>query len=173
MSGAAELHLREVQDQHFAWLLGERDAVDDLVEPPGGVDDKAVLKIVRKLAADLHATGCRAHWLIVNGNEIVGLCGFIHSPTDTGEAEIGYGVAPSRRGQGIATRAVGLIVQKVRASGAVSTLIAQTAVSNPTSQIVLERNGFIEASRGYNAEDGDVICWTKQLGKEAIAGSVH
>ena len=132
----ADLRLQEVTDSHFAWLLGERPAPDELTQAPGGVDEKCVISLLRDLTADLHRAGCRSHWLIVDGVEVVGLCGFKRPPDPSGEAEIGYDVAESRRNRGYATRAVGLMLHRGRQEGA-STLVAETAISNLASQRVL------------------------------------
>jgi RimJ/RimL family protein N-acetyltransferase len=99
----------------------------------------------------------------VNCTEIVGLCGFKHPPNPSGKAEIGYSVAASRRGQGIATRAVALMLQQVCDYKGVSTLMVETAEDNRASQLVLERNGFVHTGRRDDTEDGTVICWAKSI----------
>ncbi len=158
----ADLRLQEATDDHFAWLLGERLAPDGLTEAPGGVDERFVISLLRDLTATLRRTGCRSHWLIVDGGEVVGLCGFKRPPSSSGEAEIGYGVAKSRRGRGYATQAVALMLNKGRQEGA-STLVAETAIFNPASQLVLERNGFDPAGTRHDSEDGDLILWAKAV----------
>ncbi len=158
----ADIRLHEVRDDHFAWLLGERSAPDGLAEPPGGVDEKFVISLVRGLTATLHKAGCHSHWLIVDGEEVVGLCGFKGPPSPSGEAEIGYGIAESRRGRGYATWAVALMLERGPREGA-STLTAETATSNPASQLVLERNGFKQVGARNDLEDGDLIVWANTL----------
>ena len=160
--GHAALRLHEVTDEHFAWLLGERAAPDPLTEAPGGVDEKFVVSLLRDLVKILHQAGCRSHWLIVDDAEVVGLCGFKRPPSPSGEAEIGYGVAQSRRGRGHATRAVALMVERARQEGA-STLVAESAVANPASRLVLERNGFTRTGTRHDPDDGDLLLWTKVL----------
>lgn len=158
----ADIRLHEVTDDHFAWLLGERPAPDGLTEPPGGVDEKFVVSLLRDLTAALHQAGCRSHWLVVDGREVVGLCGFKRPPSSSGEAEIGYGIAESRRSRGYATRAVALMLAEGRKEGA-STLVAETAISNPASQLVLERNGFDRIGARSDPEDGNLIIWARIL----------
>ncbi len=157
-----DLRLQEVTDDHFAWMLGERPAPDGLTEAPGGVDEDVVILLLRDLAANLHRAGCRSHWLIIDGVEVVGLCGFKRPPGLSGEAEIGYGIAKSCRNRGYATRAVGLMLDRGRREGA-STLVAETTVSNPASQRVLERNGFYRRGTRRDDEDGDLLIWAKVL----------
>lgn len=75
-----DLRLHEIRDEHFAWLLGECGPSDGLTEAPGGVDDRFVISLLRDLTAALHRAGCRGHWLIIDGMEVVGLCGFKRLP---------------------------------------------------------------------------------------------
>ncbi len=154
-------YLLPVTDDHFAWLLSDRAAQDGLRSPPGGVDEHGVLKMLRRATARLHAAGCHASWLIVDQHEVVGLCGFKRPANTAGAAEIGYGVAQSRRRQGYATMAVGLLIREVAETKAASRLLAETATSNLESQRVLERNGFSIDGARHSAEDGDLILWSR------------
>ena len=156
-------HLQEANDQHFAWLLGETAPPDGLAAPPDGVDGRAVLSVIRHLVASLHSAGCRSHWLIVDGAEVVGLCGFKRPPDPSGTAEIGYGVAISRRGKGFATQAVALMLDKAYDIESVLRLTAETAEDNVASQVVLERNGFFRTGRRHDAEDGNLSQWMRAV----------
>ena len=156
------IRLHEVTDPHFAWLLGECDTPDGLIEAPGGVDERAVISMLRDLTASLHQVGCQSHWLIVVEREVVGLCGFKRPPTSTGEAEIGYGIARSRRGMGYASQAIALMVNRARQEGVVK-LVAETATSNHASQVVLEKNGFSRIGMRHDIEDGELILWSTSL----------
>lgn len=159
----AVTHLQEATDQHFVWLLGEIAPPGGLTAPSDGVDGKAVLSVIRHLVASLHSAGCRSHWLIVDGSEVVGLCGFKRPPDASGMAEIGYGVAVSRRGKGFATHAVALMLDKARDIEGVLGFTAETAEDNLASQVALERNGFSRTGRRHDAEDGDLIQWRKAV----------
>ena len=150
-------------DEHFAWLLGKAKAPDGLAQPPGGVDDESVIKLLRRVTAMLHSADCRSHWLIVHESEVVGLCGFKRPPDAAGAAEIGYGVAATRRGQGFATRAVALMVSEAQRDSKVLRLLAETAEDNHPSQSVLASNGFVETGRRQDIEDGRLILWAKSL----------
>jgi RimJ/RimL family protein N-acetyltransferase len=70
-------------------------------------------------------------------------------------------VAQSRRRQGYATMAVGLLIREVAETKAASRLLAETATSNLESQRVLERNGFSIDGARHSAEDGDLILWSR------------
>ena len=155
--------LLQVTDDHFSWLLGERGPPDDgLTEPPGGIDGKVVLAMLRSLTARLHRAGCHSHWLVVDNGEVVGLCGFKRPPSPRGEVEIGYGIAESRRRLGYATAAVALMVARSSRDG-VSMLSAETTSANIASQLVLERNGFDRVGARYDDEDGALVLWTKAV----------
>lgn len=151
--------LLEVDDSHFAWMLGRRDSpVGGLTLPPGGIDGPETLRIVRGMSRVLRATGSKASWMMVAEGEAVGLCSYKQPPKD-GRVEIGYGVAASRRGRGHATRAVSAMLDYARTDPAVSRVIAETAVANIASQRTLERNGFTRYGAGRDPDDGPTILW--------------
>lgn len=80
---------------------------------------------------------------------VVGDVGFHAPPDERGVVEIGYGLAPSARGQGLASRAVRLLVESALARPNVAHVIAETTLDNPASVRVLEACGFaLIATRG-------------------------
>lgn len=82
-------------------------------------------------------------WLVVTDTGlIVGGVGFHGAPDEKGRAEIGYGIAGSFRGRGVATAAV-VQLRSLPALPGVTALVAHTDPDNPASQRVLERNGFV------------------------------
>ncbi len=144
-----------------ALIAHEIPAKSGLTVPPDGVDDAVVLGIVRDLTSRAAARGTRATWAIVAMDEIVGLCSYVREAIDR-EVEIGYGIAASRRGRGFATAAVAALIPIARADGFVA-LVAQTAVANPASARVLEKNGFIETGGRVDPEDGELVLWRLSL----------
>lgn len=154
-------HLVAADDRHFAWLLGETGGTGEFRIPPGGVEEFDILLLVRGFADLLRRQGCHAHWLIVAGDEIVGLCGLKRAPV-AGRAEIGYGIAASRRGRSHATKAVALALNPIADLG-VTTLTAETTAGNSGSEIVLERNGFARAGWRDDPEDGRLTLWERRL----------
>ena len=155
--------LLEICDDDFAWMLGERPApVPRLALPDDGIDVPEILRIVRAMTQRLHAAGCRGSWMIVSGNEVVGLCSYKQPPKDN-VVEIGYGVAPIHRGQGHATRAVAAMLDYARADQAVGCVTASTALANLASQTALARNGFVKTGTGHDSEDGDLVFWACDL----------
>jgi RimJ/RimL family protein N-acetyltransferase len=73
--------------------------------------------------------------------EVVGGAGF-HAPPQGGVVVIGYGIAESREGRGLATAAVRQLVEKARIAGGAHRIEATTALDNVASQRVLEKAGF-------------------------------
>jgi RimJ/RimL family protein N-acetyltransferase len=90
-----------------------------------------------------------------------GLCiggiGFKGGLDATGAVEIGYGIAPSRQGQGFMTEAVARVCDLAREAGALS-VTAETDAANSASQRVLEKCGFLQF-----ANDDSSIWWRLNL----------
>jgi RimJ/RimL family protein N-acetyltransferase len=156
--------LVEALDGHFAWMLGEAPAPDfGLRLPPDGVDAPEILHLLRAMNARLRAAGCRGSWLIVAGDEVVGLYGYKLPPNREGRVEIGYGIAMGHRGYRYASRAVAAMIEQARSDGSISILTAATATANVVSQQVLERNSFVRTGTSYDPDDGELIWWQRRL----------
>jgi RimJ/RimL family protein N-acetyltransferase len=155
--------LIEAEDGHFLWMLEGKGPFGGLALPEGGVDHPAVLKYLRRTAANLHDHPGGGSWLVVDGGEVVGLCGYKRRPTPEGEVEIGYGIVASRRGRGLATAAVASMLERARQDPGIARLTAETAVDNIGSQRVLEKNGFDRAGRRTDPEDGVLILWQQAV----------
>ena len=83
--------LIEAKDEHFAWML-EGDFAGprfDLTLPPGGVDTRSTLELLRKMTGKLLNQFGRGTWLVIEGNEVVGLCGYKQPPDSNGTVAIG------------------------------------------------------------------------------------
>jgi [ribosomal protein S5]-alanine N-acetyltransferase len=103
-------------------------------------------------------------YLIVStsGNTIVGACGFKSAPIN-GSVGIGYGVARSQRGRGIATSAVRQLLQFATTEGTVQQVVAEILPENAASSQVVNRLGF---SKGHTLVDPDgeiVVHWAWQV----------
>lgn len=89
----------------------------------------------------------------------VGGCRFKGSPVD-GSVEIGYGMAKSERGRGIATAAVAKLIEMASSTGEVRQVVAHILPSNIASSKVVTKLGF---SKGHSFVDSDgelVVHWT-------------
>ena len=156
------IDLVATEDTDFEWMLGGEPGRPGLTLPPGGVDDEKTLHIVRQMNAALLRAHDRGAWMIVRRGEVVGLCGYIRPPV-AGEVEIGFGIAASRRNQGCARAAVAAMLEAASADPLVSAVIARTAVNNPASQRVLERNAFTPVGADHDASDGELILWRRTV----------
>ena len=75
-----------------------------------------------------------------------------------GAAEIGYAVAPSRQGRGIATFVVRELLSQARAAG-LRTVVAHTLAAESASTTVLKRCGFSKVAELLDPVDGPVWRW--------------
>jgi RimJ/RimL family protein N-acetyltransferase len=117
-----------------------------------------VLQMLSNLASEVHAQFAPSAWMIVEDDEVVGLCSVVRVPRE-GDVHIGYGVAPSRQRRGVTTRTIAALLDWGRGDPRVASISAETSVENIASQRVLERNGFVRTGERIDAEDGAVICW--------------
>lgn len=123
--------------------------------------------VVARRALDRLAAGIAAHWcgtfLIVDATDarILGGCGFKGDPVD-GQVEILYGVAPARRGQGIATAAVKALLALALEQGA-SDVLAEMVPGNLPSIRTVERCGFVPAGRRVASDGAEVVQWRVSL----------
>ena len=145
------IRIRRMAEADFDWL--ESDAA-----PRGGLSvasglaDPVLLQILRPLPAN---------WVAIAGDEVVAILS-AKTPLDSDEVEIGYGVAESRRGRGIASAAIAALLAELRELG-VHAAIAETSEDNGPSQRVLERNGFERSGGRIDDEDGPMQLWRRDL----------
>jgi [ribosomal protein S5]-alanine N-acetyltransferase len=94
--------------------------------------------------------------LFVTGEppELVGWGGFKGAPKE-GIVELGYAIAPDRRGRGLATAAAEAMVAEAFDDPEVSAVIAHTLPERNASNRVLEKVGF--HLDGEAAEDGERV----------------
>jgi ribosomal-protein-alanine N-acetyltransferase len=137
-----------VEPASSAWLEALADGDDEFtrrfgiaVAPGWAVYPEAVTA-----ALDAVRRGADQTWgahLFFDGADgaLVGFGGWKGPPTAEGVVELGYAVAPSRRGRGVATGVVRTLVERARAAG-VATVRAHTLSTESASTTVLRRCGF-------------------------------
>jgi len=146
-------------DDLYAWMLGWPAPHPNLALPPGGVSPEPVLAMLRELMKPARAVHPASDWLILDGNEVVGLIG-LKAPADAeGKIDFGYGIADSRQRRGHASRAVALMLKAIAGDNLIRLVTAETAVDNIASQRVLEKNGFQRTGTRLDPEDGPLFCW--------------
>jgi ribosomal-protein-alanine N-acetyltransferase len=98
--------------------------------------------------------------LVVAGETLVGETGFHGPPDRSGTVEVGYGVLPSWRGQGIATEATRALISHafdrsprrgLLRRGDVERVVARCLPENPASLKVLEKIGMRRVGRSGEA----------------------
>ncbi len=154
------VRLAPATDAVFAWLLGEPADPPPLRAPPGGLEEGWVLRWLRGNLAVLEGTGS---WLIVDGDEVVGLCNYKAPPEADGTVEIGYAVAAAHRRRGYATAGVAALIAEAVRDRRIRGLSAETALGNIASQRVLLANGFAPTGRGFDRDEGEMILWRLTL----------
>ncbi len=109
---------------------------------PERVDVDGVTAGIGRLLAQ-HAEGLALPQVILDGERVVGrvtVTNVIRGAAQYGF--LGYWVARSANGRGLATRAVGAIAEEAFEGLGLHRLQAETQVDNVRSQRVLQRNGF-------------------------------
>jgi len=146
------------REDYASLLLGRAPRNFTLPDTP--IAPPEVLQMLADVASRVSETFSPTSWLIVEQGEVTGLCSVTRPPADR-VIDIGYGIAPSRQGRGIAGRAIGEIVAWARASEQVVAITAETAVTNIASQRVLMRNEFVQVGERVDDEDGPLLCWRR------------
>lgn len=103
------------------------------------------------------------HLVFDEDGTLVGNGGWKGPPVD-GVAELGYSVAPARRGRGIATAMVMELLSRARVAG-LTAAIANTRPERSPSTSVLTRCGFEKVGQLVDPEDGLVWRWKIDLAK--------
>jgi RimJ/RimL family protein N-acetyltransferase len=89
----------------------------------------------------------RPMWLVTLAGRVIGDCGTVGA-VDTGEVEIGYGLAAEYREQGYGTELVAGFSQWLLRQPGVRRVVADVEIGNIPSQRALERAGFVRTARG-------------------------
>jgi len=107
-----------------------------------------------------------ALFVLAEPRTICGMGGFTGPPDADGVVEIGYSIAPSLRGRGLATAAARELVRSAFADARVNWVRAHTLAQHNPSTLVLEKVGFRKIGELIDpAEHPDPI-WRWRLDRE-------
>jgi [ribosomal protein S5]-alanine N-acetyltransferase len=115
-------------------------------------------------AAPRHDADPWGSHLIFDGADgvLVGFGGFKGAPVN-GEVEIGYAIAPERRGRGLATATAAVMIERARRAG-VRVVVAHTLAEPNPSTAVLTGCGFARVATVADADLGaDLERWELPL----------
>jgi RimJ/RimL family protein N-acetyltransferase len=120
---------------------------------------KTVARAVAQLALATPALWC-VPFLIVSTSRatVVGACGFKTAPVD-GRVEISYGLARAERGRGVATSAIGQLLERAAASGLVKEVVAHIVPGNVASSRLAARLGFTPEGLLADTDGEQVMRW--------------
>lgn len=123
------------------------------------LDEEAARDRVRR-GVGIAAAGTGQRWVIEIGGEAHGTVGL--AVTGTVGVELYYALLPGSRGQGLVTRAVGLVVRAARTAG-YRTIVLSTFPDNTASRATAARCGFVETGvRTITIKDRpqELLVWT-------------
>jgi RimJ/RimL family protein N-acetyltransferase len=142
--------LVDTPDLVAAWADPE---IARLTGVPPRSDDEAAR---RWISGDAHrrARGLTLDLVIEVDDEVVGEIGLAEIDPERGTAEIGWWIAPHRRGQGLAARAAGLVASWAVEELCIDVVVARCHRGNPASAGVARAAGFSSAGR-----EGEVDVW--------------
>lgn len=136
------MHLHLITPQLARRIVNGTPAPGDRWHPEYPLADE--LDVLRPLADATDPDPVFGPMMILDASGVaVGGIGFFGPPDADGSVEIGYGLVPAARGQGLATAAVEEVA-KIAAAHGVTVLRAATDPDNLPSSRVLERAGFRE-----------------------------
>jgi predicted acetyltransferase len=98
------------------------------------------------------------YWLVAEDNQIIGVVNIRHGLTEklvNSGGHIGYGIRPSERRKGYATRLLALALGKALELG-INKVLVVCAATNIASKKTIENNGGMQ-DKDYNEEDGEII----------------
>lgn len=104
------------------------------------------------------------NFLIVHRQDVrvIGTCGYKGTPSIAGEVEIGYEIAASYQGKGLATEAAQALVDNALRHDSVKMVMALTLAEKNASNFLLQKIGFQFVGEHIDIEDGKVWEWTLQ-----------
>lgn len=124
--------------------------------------------VVAQDVAHRQKTGPTPGWggfLVVQeaAQRVVGACGFVGAPDNTGAVEIGYGTFPPFERQGFASASCAALLARAARTGIVRVVCAHTLPVPNASTRILARNGFAQVGTSHDDDEGLVWRWEHSL----------
>jgi len=120
---------------------------------------EALAQMALTLPADYEPSTWCTYWFVHRADAaLIGLGGYKGAPAD-GAVEIGYTLAPGYRGQGLATEAARVMVERAFSEPDVDRVLAHTLPDANASTAVLTRLGFVQTETVEDPEDGTIWRW--------------
>lgn len=95
-------------------------------------------------------------------NLVIGLCGFAGAPDSTGGVELGYSIAPSYQGRGLATETALALIAFANSRGA-QKVCAHTLAEINASTRVLQKCSFTKTAEKTEPDGTPVWRWERRL----------
>lgn len=136
--------------------LGGMSAPEGALPPP-----KVAVRALAQLEQGTPAMWCVPLLVVDRARpSVLGGCRFKGAPAN-GTVEIGYGVARSERGRGVATAAVAELLRIAAGSGVVREVVAHILPDNAASSAVVARLGFAKGCSVVDTDGETVVRWSK------------
>ncbi len=143
----ALLEQKETELEHQGYTLSEDWITLEVLQ---------TLDILRSLMPKDAAPDGFYTWAVIEKQtkQVIGDVGFKGRPNDLGAIDIGYGLAESARGKGLATEAVLAMVEWAFSKPEVRRVSAESLHGNAASTCILQKIGMRQMLR-----DGDTVYW--------------
>lgn len=104
------------------------------------------------------------NYLIIHRTDarLIGTCGYKGAPGPDGAVELGYEIAESYQGRGLATEAARQLVEHAFAFDSVRAVTANTLAEENASCAILRKLGFQFIGEHVDIEDGNLWEWRKE-----------
>ena len=124
---------------------------------------KTVARALTQLGLGTPSLWC-IPFLIVSTSRstLLGACGFKTAPV-SGSVEISYGIARAERGRGVATIAIGRLLQLAASSDLAQQVVAHILPDNIASSKVVARLGFSPEGLLVDTDGETVMRWVRRV----------
>ena len=163
--GPEPIELTHISEANLRRLAaGEPVELEALTVAEGALPPpKTVARALAQLGLATPAAWCVPFLIISTSRAMVlGACGFKTAPVD-GRVEISYGLARAERGRGVATIAIGKLLERAAASGLVEEVVAHILPDNVASSKVVVRLGFTPEGLLADTDGEQVMRWIRRV----------